>query len=75
MQTLQVAVVAGVGAGIGGIIGHLQQAHGQIHLVRAGLAAGHIQLQAHCLKFFVLLFQFCLFGYEFVAVHLKIIRH
>ena len=75
MQTLQIAVVAGIRTGIGGVIVHLQQTHCKIHLVRTGLAAGHVQLQVHRLKLLVLLFQFCLFCYEFVAVHLKIICH
>ena len=75
VQTLKVAVVAGIGAGVGGVIGHLQQTHCQVHLVRAGLAAGHIQLQAHCLKFLVLFSQSCLLSSQFVAGHLKIICH
>ena len=75
VQALKVAVVAGIGAGVGGVISHLQQPHCQVHLVRAGLAAGHIQLQAHCLKFLVLFFQSFLFSSQFVASHLKIICH
>ena len=75
VQALKVAVVAGIGAGVGGVIGHLQQTHCQVHLVRAGLATGHIQLQAHCLKFLVLFFQSCLLSSQFVAGHLKIICH
>ena len=75
VQTLQITVVAGIGAGVGGVIGHLQQTHSQIHLVRAGLAAGHVQLQLHILKLLVLLFQLFLLSYELVAVHLKIICH
>ena len=75
VQALKVAVVAGIGAGVGGVIGHLQQPHCQVHLVRAGLAAGHVQLQAHCLKILVLFFQSCLLSSQFVAGHLKIICH
>ena len=75
LQTLQFTVVAGIGAGISGVIVHLQQVHSQIHLVRARLAAGHIQLQAHCLKFLVVFFQSCLLSSQFVAGHLKIICH
>ena len=75
MQAFQLAVVAGVGTGIGGVVGHLQQVHGKVHLVRAGLAAGHIQLQTLGLKFFVLCFKCCLFGSEFFTIHCKIICH
>ena len=75
LQALQFTVVAGIGAGIGGVIVHLQQVHGQIHLVRAGLAAGHIQLEALGLKFLVLCFKRCLFGSEFITIHCKIICH
>ena len=70
LQTFQLTIVAGIRAGIGGVIVHLQQVHGQIHLVRAGLAAGHIQLEALGLKFLVLCF-----SSEFIAVHCKIICH
>ena len=75
LQPLKVAVVAHIGAVGSGVIIKLEQVHGQIHLVRAGLAAGHIQLQAHCLKFLVLFFQSFLFSSQFVASHLKIICH
>ena len=74
-QTLQFTVVAGIGAGIGGVIVHLQQVHGQIHLVRARLAAGHIQLEALGLKLFVLCLKRSFFGSEFFTIHCKIICH
>ena len=74
-QTLQLAVVAGIGACIRGVVGHLQQVHCQIHLVGAGLAACHIQLQTLCLKLFISLFQRCLFSGQRSAIHLVIICH
>ena len=74
-QTLQLAVVAGVGACIRGVVGHLQQVHCQIHLVGAGLAACHVQLQTLCLKLFISLFQRCLFSGQRIAIHLVIICH
>ena len=64
-----------IGAGIGGVIVHLQQVHGQIHLVRARLAAGHIQLEALGLKLFVLCLKRSFFGSEFFTIHCKIICH
>ena len=75
LQAFQLAIVAGIRASIGGIVIHLQQVHGQIHLVRAGLAAGHIQLEALGLKFLVLCLKRCLFGSEFITIHCKIICH
>ena len=54
LQAFQLAIVAGIRTGIGGIVIHLQQVHSQIHLVRAGLAAGHVQLETLGLKFFIL---------------------
>ena len=74
-QTLQLAVVAGVGACIRGVVGHLQQVHCQIHLVGAGLAACHVQLQTLCLKLFISLFQRCLFSGQRIAIHLVVICH
>ena len=75
VQALKVAVVAGIGAGVGGVISHLQQPHCQVHLVRAGLAAGHVQLQVHALKLLVLGLQRGLFSGEFVVIHCKVISH
>ena len=75
MQALQITIVAGIGASVGGVIGHLQQTHCQIHLVRAGLTTGHVQFQVHGQKLFVLLIQLCLFGSELLTIHLKIVCH
>ena len=75
MQALQVAVVAGIGASVSSVIRHLQKSHSQIHLVRAGFAASHVQLQAHILKFFIRFFQLCFFSGQLFAAHLKIICH
>ena len=75
VQALQITIVAGIGACVGGVIVHLQQTHCQIHLVRAGLATGHVQLQVHGQKLFVLLIQLCLFGSELLMIHLKIVCH
>ena len=74
-QTLQLTIVAGVKAVVSDVVVHLEQVHGQIHLVRAGLAAGHIQFQVHPLKLLVLGLQCGLFGGEFVVIHCKIISH
>ena len=74
-QTLQFTVVAGVKAVVGDVVVHLEQVHGQIHLVRAGLAAGHVQLQVHALKLLVLGLQRGLFSGEFVVIHCKVISH
>ena len=74
-QTLQLTVVAGVKAVVGDVVVHLEQVHGQIHLVRAGLAAGHVQLQVHALKLLVLGLQRGLFSGEFVVIHCKVISH
>ena len=74
-QTLQLTVVAGVKAVVGDVVVHLEQVHGQIHLVRAGLAAGHVQLQIHTLKLLVLGLQRGLFSGEFVVIHCKVISH
>ena len=74
-QTLQLAVVAGVGACVRGVVGHFQQVHCQIHLVRAGLAACHVQLQTLCLKLLVFLLQRGLFSGQRSAIHLTIICH
>ena len=75
VQTLQIAVVAGVGALIGGVIVHLQKVHCQIHLVRTGLAARHIQVKTHRLILFILRFQRGLFGGKLIDIHCKIISH
>ena len=75
LQAFQLAIVAGIRASIGGVIVHLQQVHGQIHLVRARLAAGHIQLEALGLKLFVLCLKRSFFGSEFFTIHCKIICH
>ena len=75
LQALQFTVVAGIGASIGGVIVHLQQVHSQIHLVRARLAAGHIQLEALGLKLFVLCLKRSFFGSKFFTIHCKIICH
>ena len=75
LQAFQLAIVAGIRTGIGGIVIHLQQVHSQIHLVRTGLAAGHVQLETLGLKFFILCFERCLFGSEFITIHCKIICH
>ena len=74
-QTLQLAVVAGIGACIRGVVGHLQQIHCQIHLVGARLAACHIKLQTLCLKLLISLFQRCLLSGQCSAIHLVIICH
>ena len=74
-QPLQLTVVAGVKAVVGDVVVHLEQVHGQIHLVRAGLAAGHVQLQVHTLKLLVLGLQRGLFSGEFVVIHCKVISH
>ena len=74
-QALQLAVVAGVKAVVGDVVVHLEQIHSKIHLVRAGFAAGHVQLQAHVLKLFVLGLQRGLFCGEFVVIHCKVISH
>ena len=44
IQTFQIAVVAGVRAVRRGVILHFQKFHRQVHLMRAGFAAGHIEL-------------------------------
>ena len=75
LKTLKVAVVAHIGAIGSGVIIKLEQVHGQIHLVRAGFAAGHVQLQAHVLKLFVLCLERGLFSGELVMIHCKIICH
>ena len=75
LQTLKVAVVAHIGAVGSGVIIKLEQVHGQIHLVRAGLAASHVQLQAHVLKLFVLCLERGFFSGELVMIHCKIICH
>ena len=75
VQTLQLAVVAGIGACIRSVVGHLQQVHCQIHLVGAGLAACHIELQTLCLKLLISLLQRCLFSGQRIAIHLVIICH
>ena len=75
VQALKITIVAGVGACIRGVVGHLQQVHCQIHLVGAGLAACHVQLQTLCLKLFISLFQRCLFSGQRIAIHLVIICH
>ena len=69
LQAFQFAIVAGVEAVIGGVVVHLQQIHRQIHLVRAGLAAGHVEFQAHILKLLVLCFQRSFLCGQLVTIH------
>ena len=75
MQAFQFAIVAGVEAFIGGVVVHLQQIHRQIHLVRAGLAAGHVEFQAHVLKLLVLCFQRSFLCGQLVTIHCQVISH
>ena len=67
------AVVAAIFSGgshqICGRTEDIQHGHGKIQLIHAGLASGHIQLQAHCLKFIVFCLQFLMQGAEFVLVY------
>ena len=69
LQAFQFAIIAGVEAVIGGIVVHLQQIHRQIHLVRAGLTAGHVEFQAHVLKLLVLCFQRSFLCGQLVTIH------
>ena len=74
-QTFQVAVIAGIVTVLGGVVVHFEQIHGQIHLMRAGFATGHVEFQVFGLEFGIALFQRSFLGQQLLPGHFTIFCH
>ena len=60
---------------IGGAVQHIHHSHGNVKLLRRRLSSGHIQLQAHSLKFFIFRFQFFTQGFQFFSASVVVRLH